>query len=85
MKKYFSAIFLCLLLAQSATADPEDCQNAISQYNSARSDVSDAIRSYASCISDSDGHDDCSGEFSSLHSAQDDFENAVSEYGSECQ
>jgi hypothetical protein len=40
-------------------------------------EVSDALRHYARCISDSQGHDDCSTEFSSLKSAQDDFESAV--------
>ena len=69
----------------SADADPDSCRDAIDQYKSAKSDVADALRSYASCLSGSDGHDDCSSEFSSLQSAQDDFEAAVSEYESECQ
>jgi hypothetical protein len=65
-------------------ADPEECREAISQYNSAKSDVADALKLYAACVSDSDGHDDCSSEFSTLRSAQDDFESAVSEYESNC-
>jgi hypothetical protein len=69
---------------QSVTADPESCREAVDGYNSARREVSDALRSYASCVSDSQGHDDCSSEFSQLSSAQDDFESAVSEYESEC-
>ena len=74
-----------LVLAASATADPEACRDAIDQFKSARSDVGDGIRSFAACISSSDGHDDCSSEFSTLQSAHDDFESAVSEYESECQ
>jgi hypothetical protein len=69
----------------SAIADPDSCREAVDQYKTAKSDVSDAIRRYASCISSSDGHDDCSIEFASLQSAQDDLESAVSEYESECQ
>ena len=66
-------------------ADPEGCRDAVDQYRSAKSEVFDAIKTYASCIRDDDGHDDCSTEFSSLQSEQDDFESAVSEYESECQ
>lgn len=74
-----------LISAINAGADPDSCRDAIDQYKSAKSDLRDALRIYAQCLSDSDGHDDCSSEFSSLQSAQDDFETAVSEYESECQ
>src|SRR5665213_608059 len=67
MRKQFAVIcftLALLLISITATkADPEECRNAVDQYNSARSDVSDALRIYASCISGSDGHDDCSTEF----------------------
>lgn len=79
---------LCVAVAffsATAVADPEACQDAVEQYKSARSDISSDLSSYASCVSDSDGHDDCSSEFSSLQSAQSDFETAVSNYGSECE
>jgi hypothetical protein len=66
-------------------ADPENCRDAVDQYRSAKIEVFDAVKTYASCIRDDDGHDDCSTEFSSLQSEQDDFESAVSEYESECQ
>jgi hypothetical protein len=68
----------------SVAADPESCREAVDGYNYARRDVSDALRSYASCVSGSQGRDDCSSEFSQLSSAQEDFESAVSEYESEC-
>jgi hypothetical protein len=77
----------CALIAASITtarAGVAECKEAIQQYNSAQSDVADALRSYARCLSGSDGHDDCSSEFSSLRSAQDDFESAVAEYESNC-
>ena len=67
---------------QSVAADPESCREAIDGYNSARREVSDALRSYG--VSGSQGRDDCSSEFSQLSSAQEDFESAVSEYESEC-
>lgn len=79
------AFALCLGLVRSASADTESCRNAIDQFNSARSDISCALRTYASCVSGSDGHDDCSGEFSTLQSANSDFESAVSEYETGCQ
>ena len=62
-----------VVVAQAAVADPEKCREAIDRYNSAISDVSTALRRYASCVSDSRGHDDCSSEFRRLRSAQDDF------------
>jgi hypothetical protein len=78
-----ATIFL-LCVAQRSHAGSEDCQDAISQYNSAVSDISAALRRYTSCLSDSNGHDDCSTEFHRIRSAQDDFESAVSKYGMEC-
>jgi hypothetical protein len=60
-------------------ADPESCRTALE-----KSDVFDAIKTYASCVKDSDGHDGCSSEFSSLQSEQDDFESAVSDYEGDC-
>jgi hypothetical protein len=61
-----------------------DCSEATSTYNSAISDVSDAIRRYTRCLSSSNGHDDCSSEFRKLKNAQSDFESAVSKYENEC-
>ena len=88
MRKLSSAIvcgaIFSVVVTQQAIADPEECREAIDRYNSAISDVSAALRRYASCVSDSRGHDDCSSEFHRLRSAQDDFESAVSEYQSEC-
>jgi hypothetical protein len=66
-------------------ADPDGCQNASGQYRSAKSKVFNAIKTYAGCIRNSDGHDDCSSEFSNLHAEQDDFESAVSDYASDCE
>jgi len=79
-----AALASVLLFGASATADPDSCRDAIDQLKSAKSDVMDRIRSFASCVSSSDGRDDCSIEFSGLRSAEDDFESAVSDYESEC-
>ena len=76
-------IFLALC-GNAARSDTDECRDALDQYNSARSDVSSALRQYGRCVSDSKGHDDCATEFSTLHSAQDDFESAVSEYQDKC-
>ena len=89
MKRLFvTAMYVIALSALSlmvVKADTAACKDAIDQYNSARSDIADTLRRYASCAANSDGHDDCSSEFRRLKSAQDDFESAVSEYESECQ
>ena len=76
---------IATLQTWNAHADPEECQEAVERYNTAIDDVSDHLRIYSRCVSDSRGHDDCSSEFMSLHSAQDDFETAVQDYGSDCQ
>ena len=76
-------IFLALC-GSAARSDTDECRDALDHYNSARSDVSSALRHYGQCVSDSKGQDDCSSEFSTLHSAQDDFESAVSEYQDKC-
>jgi hypothetical protein len=78
-------IALLLISDVETNADPEDCKAAIEQYNSAKSDLADALKKYSDCVNDSDGHDDCSTEFEEVKSTQDDFESAVSEYESECQ
>jgi hypothetical protein len=73
-----------VLSAHPVYAATEECNDAISTYNSALSDVSDAVRRYTRCLSSSAGHDDCSSEFRKLKNAQSDFEAAVSEHESEC-
>lgn len=77
-------VVLSLGAAQRSRADPEECQDAISEYKSATDDISTALVAYTNCVSSSRGHDDCSSEFETLKSAQDDFEDAVSKYESEC-
>ncbi len=77
-------VVLALALCLSSNVAQANCRDAIVAYNSATSDVSDALRRYSRCLSNSNGHDDCSSEFSRLKSAQSDFESAVSEYESEC-
>jgi hypothetical protein len=86
MIRTFGAVVvaLALVVGMSATADPDSCREAIDQFRSARGDLAGQIRSYASCVSSSNGHDDCSSEFHSVQSSHDDFEAAVSEYESEC-
>jgi hypothetical protein len=84
MHTVVAAIVVVIISVFAAKADPEQCREAIRNYNSARAEVSDALRLYANCISSSRGRDDCSTEFSSLQSAQEEFESGVSEYESEC-
>jgi hypothetical protein len=73
-----------VLNAHPVSAATEECNDAISTYNSAVSDVSDALRRYTRCLSSSAGHDDCSSEFRKLKNAQSDFEAAVSQHEIEC-
>jgi hypothetical protein len=82
----FSALGVVLVLCfiSRSRANPTECQEAVSEYKSAREDIATALQAYANCFSGNDGHDDCSSEFGTLKSAQDDFEDAVSKYESEC-
>jgi hypothetical protein len=75
------AAVLSVTTTQAAMAN---CSDATDSYNSAISDVSDALKRYTRCLSSSNGHDDCSSEFRKLKNAQAGFESAVSEYESEC-
>jgi hypothetical protein len=82
---YIFAVSLFVLVAMHrATAGTEECQDAIDSFHSSRSDVFDALKAYASCVSSSDGTDDCSNERSTLSGDQDDFESAVSAYQGDC-
>jgi hypothetical protein len=67
-----------------ARAGLAECNEAIGSYNSAIEEISNTMKRYQRCLSDSEGHDDCSSEFRRLKSSQSDFEIAVSNYGSEC-
>jgi hypothetical protein len=60
------------------------CDDAVSSYNSALSDIESALKRYANCVGSSRGSDDCSSEFRRLRSAQSDFESAVSDYQADC-
>jgi hypothetical protein len=86
--KILSVVLLCAgsiaCEPQYAMAGPTECQDAITEYKSAMSDISTALQAYTACLSTSNGHDDCSSEFETLRSAQDDLESAVCEYESEC-
>jgi hypothetical protein len=76
-----AAFAFCMPALLAATAN---CNDATYTYNSAISDVSDALKRYSRCLSSSNGLDDCSSEFRKLKNAQSDLESAVSEYESEC-
>jgi hypothetical protein len=77
-------IVLSLALCISSNVARASCNEATDTYNSAISDLSDTLRRYSRCLSNSNGHDDCSSEFRKLKNAQSDFETAVSQYESEC-
>jgi len=73
-----------ILSASTARSGTDECAEALDKYNSVLPDIAHALRGYATCVSDSEGHDDCAADFSTLKSAQDDFESAVSDYQSDC-
>jgi hypothetical protein len=73
-----------ILQASPVRADPQECQEALNTYNSAISDLSQALKIYSECLSDSQGHDDCSMQFATLQTAQDSFSTAVSGYQASC-
>jgi predicted GH43/DUF377 family glycosyl hydrolase len=78
------ASLAAVLLFPSFALAQDECTEAIASYNSAIEEVSNTMKRYSRCVSDSQGHDDCSTEFRRLKSSQSDFEVAVSSYGSEC-
>jgi hypothetical protein len=78
-------IIVDLTSNRHARADPAECKEAIASYNSALEEISNAMKRYSRCVSDSQGNDDCSTEFRRMKSSQSDFETAVSNYGSECE
>jgi len=86
MSKVIGAAFfvVAMTLGLTATADTEACNGATYVLKSARNEVGDYLRRYASCVSRSNGHDDCSRQFSGVQSAQDAFALAVSDYDREC-
>jgi hypothetical protein len=75
---------IAFCLSQASAASSYGCQDAISSYNSAVSDIASTLRRYTNCISNSNGRDDCSSEFRRIKNVQSDFEDAVSKYGMEC-
>jgi len=79
----FAPLFM-LICAQTARAEPEECQDALDAYNAAISDVESAKEDYNNCTSSHDGEEDCSSEFEGLKSAQDDLESAVTDYQGNC-
>ena len=86
MRFHFGVIACIVPIACSdlALAQSSRCRDAVDQYNSAISEVSNRLRRYSTCVADSKGSDDCSSEFRRLRSAQSDFETAVSTYQSDC-
>lgn len=80
-----AVVTVALTSNRLARAGPDECNEAITSYNSAIEEVSNTMKRYSRCVSDSQGHDDCSSEFRRLKSSQSDFETAVSNYGSDCQ
>jgi hypothetical protein len=59
----------CLIVTGTFAARA-DCNSAISQYNSAISDIESYLRRYSRCVSSSQGQDDCSSEFRRLPDLQ---------------
>jgi hypothetical protein len=84
MKHWAKVLLVAVMLCGPAHAGKQDCRDAIEKFRTARSDVLDAARRYASCVASSRGRDDCSSEFEALRSEHDDFEEAVSDIGTEC-
>lgn len=77
-------LVLGLVALEPRPASASGCQGAISDYNSAISEISSTMQRYTRCLNASGGRDDCSSEFRRLRSAQSDFESAVISYGASC-
>jgi hypothetical protein len=82
--RYVTVALTSALVIAPIDTSRATCSDATQLYNLAISDISDALRRYTRCLSNSSGQDDCSSEFRRLLNAQSDFESAVSQFGLEC-
>jgi hypothetical protein len=80
-----AVVTVALTSNRLACAGEAECKDAIASYNSAIEEISNTMKRYSRCVSDSQGHEDCSSQFRRLKLSQSHFETAVSNYGSECE
>jgi hypothetical protein len=67
-----------------AHAGPEECRQAVDDYDVVMSELTEALGQYEKCVTESNGEDICEIEFEHLQSAQQDFQTAVLTYQNEC-
>jgi hypothetical protein len=82
--RIWSGAWLTLLLVAAPAAAQNDCGGAREDYNQAIEAVSEALRFYSRCISESGGRNSCALEFKRLEKAQRSFDEAVMQIGFRC-
>lgn len=84
MLKSLRLFLLVSVLTVSWPAFADECGDAVVDYNSVLSHLSDALARYSTCIADSKGNDDCVREFRRLQLAQSQFASSVAIYIKAC-
>jgi hypothetical protein len=65
-------------------AGPEECRQALDDYDVVMSELTEALGQYEKCVTESHGEDVCEIAFMQLQSVHEEFQSAVLTYQNEC-
>ena len=85
MIKLIGVVCLVLALAGATAALADECGDAVRDYNSVLSRLTDAMERFSTCVADSKGLKDCAKEFGQLHSLHRQFSSVVAIYSKDCE
>ncbi|MGI8525986.1 MAG: hypothetical protein ACR2K5_07360 [Pseudolabrys sp.] len=85
MIKAIGILALAIPLASSHAARADECGDAVRDYNTVLSSLSDALEQFRSCVADSKGLDDCNKPFARLRSTHGQFASVVAVYSKQCE
>ena len=75
---------IAAILIALAVADPEQCREALTEYNQIVAAIHAAARDYERCLAASKGRDDCGAQVVELQVTHRDFAAAVTERITKC-
>jgi len=79
-----AAGMIMLALVSPPATGTGDCPTTGDAFQAALTKVTNALRTYEQCVSESKGQDKCSAEMQQLDDVHDDFEDAVNDYKQAC-
>jgi hypothetical protein len=85
LRKTMRALTLIISLMSAQIASADECGDAVRDYNSVLSKLTDALEQFSTCVADSKGHHDCTKEFGQLRSAHRQFASVVAIYSKDCE